>query len=121
VVGSLAAAPAAPLAYARRDRASGGQKWMLQWKPITGASSYEVLFRRTYAPTYEKIYPVGDTTSFLLPDQLDDGWAAVRSVGANGARSLTGAVPPPCPILSTHADSVAAGDLLRNCIRAAGR
>ena len=121
VIGSLAAAPAAPLAYARRDRASGGQKWMLTWKPVPGASSYEVLFRRTYAPTYEKIYSVGDTTSFLLPDQLDDGWAAVRSVGVNGARSLTGAVPPPCPVLSTHADSVAAGDLLRNCIRAPGR
>lgn len=121
VIGSLAAAPAAPAAYARRDRASGGQKWMLTWKPVSGASSYEVLFRRTYAPTYEKIYPVGDTTSFLLPDQLDDGWAAVRSVGANGARSLTAAVPPPCPILSTHADSVAAGELLRNCIRAASR
>jgi hypothetical protein len=120
VIGSLAAAPAAPLAYARRDRASGGQKWMLTWNPVAGATSYEVLFRRTYAPTYEKIYAVSDT-SFLLPDQLDDGWAAVRSVGPNGARSLTSAVPPLCPILSTHADSVAAGDLIRNCIRAPGR
>lgn len=120
VIGSLAAAPAAPLAYARRDRESGGQKWMLTWKPVPGASGYEVLFRPTYAPTYEKIYSVADT-SFLLPDQLDDGWAAVRSVGPNGARSLTSAVPPLCPILSTHADSVAAGALIRNCIRAPGR
>jgi len=120
VIGSLAAAPAAPLAYARRDRASGGQKWMLTWQAVPGAAGYEVLFRRTYAPTYEKIYPVADT-SFLLPDQLDDGWAAVRSVGPSGARSLTSAVPPLCPMLSTHADSVAAGELIRNCIRGPGR
>jgi hypothetical protein len=104
---------------------------MITWQPVPGAASYEVLFRRTFAPTYEKIYPVGvsvppagspaGTLSFLLPDQLDDGWAAVRSVGANRHASLTSAVPPPCPILATHADSVAAGDLIRNCIRAPGR
>lgn len=94
---------------------------MLTWREIPGAASYEVLFRRTTAPTYEKIYQAGAATSFLLPDQLDDGWAAVRAVGANGNRSLTSAVPPPCPILTTHADSVEAGDLIRNCIRAPGR
>jgi hypothetical protein len=121
VVGTLANAPASPAALARRDQASGGQKWMITWRPIPGAATYEVLFRRTFAPTYEKIYEAGDTTSFLLPDQLDDGWAAVRSVGSNGHRSLTSAVPPPCPTLATRADSVAAGDLIRNCIRAPGR
>jgi hypothetical protein len=121
VVGTLANAPASPLAIARRDQASGGQKWMVTWRAIPGAASYEVLFRRTTAPTYEKIYQAGAATSFLLPDQLDDGWAAVRAVGANGHRSLTSAVPPPCPLLITHADSVAAGDLIRNCIRAPGR
>jgi hypothetical protein len=121
VVGSLANAPAAPAAFARRDRASGGSKWSISWNPVAGASSYEVLFRSTTAPTYEKIYGVATGTTFLLPDQLDDGWAAVRSVGANGHRSLTSAVPPPCPILTTHADSVAAGDIIRNCIRAPGR
>lgn len=120
VVGSLAAAPAPPLALARRDQASGGAKWSLTWNAVPGAASYEVLFRRTYSPTYEKVYPVAGTT-FLLPDQLDDGWAAVRSVAANQHRSLASAVPPPCPILTTRADSVAAGDLIRNCIRAPGR
>ena len=121
VVGSLAAAPAAPLALARRDQASGGAKWSLSWNPVPGASSYEVLFRRTYSPTYEKVYPVASGTSFLLPDQLDDGWAAVRSVSSDGHRSLSSAVPPPCPVLATHADSLAAGDVIRNCIRAPGR
>ena len=121
VVGSLAAAPAPPAAFARRDRESGGQKWRLSWNEVPGAAGYEVLFRRTSAPTYERIYQAGDTTSFLLPDQLDDGWAAVRSIGADGSRSLTAAVPPLCPVLSTRADTVAAGDLIRNCIRAPGR
>jgi hypothetical protein len=121
VVGTLANAPAPPAALARRDRESGGQKWMLTWNAVPGAASYEVLFRATTAPTYEKIYQAGPSMSFLLPDQLDDGWAAVRSVGANGHRSLTSAVPPPCPTLTTRADSVAAGDLIRNCIRAPGR
>jgi hypothetical protein len=121
VVGSLAAAPAAPLALARRDAASGGSKWSLTWNAVPGAASYEVLFRRTFSPTYEKVYPVTTGTTFLLPDQLDDGWAAVRAVSANGDRSLSSAVPPPCPTLTTHADSVAAGDLIRNCIRAPGR
>ncbi len=121
VVGTLANAPAPPSALARRDQASGGSKWMLTWKEIPGAASYEVLFRATTAPTYEKIYRAGASTSFLLPDQLDDGWAAVRSVSANGHRSLASAVPPPCPTLTTRADSVAAGDLIRNCIRAPGR
>ncbi len=121
VVGTLANAPAPPSALARRDQASGGAKWMITWRPSPGAASYEVLFRRTTTPTYEKIYQAGAGTSYLLPDQLDDGWAAVRAVGSNGHRSLTTAVPPPCPILTTRADSVAAGDLIRNCIRAPGR
>ena len=121
VIGSLANAPAPPMALAVRDRESGGTKWRLSWNAVPDAASYEVLFRRTTSPTYEKIYPVATGTTFLLPDQLDDGWAAVRSVATNGHRSLTAAVPPPCPVLTTHADSVAAGDIIRNCIRAPGR
>ena len=122
VIGSLASAPAPPVALARRDQASGGQRWSITWPGVPGAASYEVLFRRTTSSTYEKIYQVpGKNTSFLLPDQLDDGWAGVRSVGTNGHRSITSAVPPPCPVLTTRADSVAAGDLIRNCIRPPAR
>lgn len=121
VIGSLAAAPAPPLALARRDQRSGGQKWMITWPAVPGATKYEVLYRRTTSAVYEKVYDAGAATSFLLPDQLDDGWAGVRSVGARGHRSITSAVPPPCPVLSTRADSVGAGDLLRNCIRPPAR
>ena len=96
VVGSLASAPAAPdSAKARRDQPSGGQKWMLTWKPVPGATGYEVLVRRTFTPTWERVIPVGTTTSYLLPDQLDDLWAAVRSVGANGHRSLAAVFSQP--------------------------
>src|SRR6267378_4403133 len=72
VVGTLANAPVPPAALARRDQTSGGSKWMLTWKEVPGAASYEVLFRATTAPTYEKIYRAGASTSYLLPDQLDD-------------------------------------------------
>jgi hypothetical protein len=97
---SLAAAPApVDSVVQRRDRASGGQKWQVTWKPVAGAARYEVLFRSTTSPTWAHVYDAGTTASFLLDEQLDDGWAAVRAVGADGHRSLTtvagpGASPP---------------------------
>ena len=87
---SLAAAPGPvdSVVY-RRDRASGGQKWQVTWKPAALAARYEGLFRQTTSPTWTKVYDAGTTASFLLDEQLDDGWAAVRAVGADGHRSLT--------------------------------
>lgn len=95
---SLAAAPAPPdSALQRRDAASGGQKWALAWKAVPGAASYEVLVRSTVAPTWTRVIPVTGTTH-LLDEQLDDAMAAVRSVGAHGARSLgTGFTQPVRP------------------------
>ncbi|MEO5579726.1 MAG: M28 family peptidase [Gemmatimonadaceae bacterium] len=96
VVGGLASAPAVPDSVtARRDAASGGQSWLLQWKPVAGATSYEVLVRRTTSATHDRVIPVGNVTSYLLAHQLDDVWAGVRSVGANGHRSIAVVVPPP--------------------------
>ena len=89
-VASLAAAPPpADSVIARRDRASGGQKWTVSWKAVPGATRYEVLYRATTSPTWTKVYDAGAATSYLLDEQLDDGWAAVRAVGADGHRSLT--------------------------------
>ncbi len=120
LIASLASAPAAPTAVAQRDQASGGQRWLITWPEVPGAASYEVLYRQTNSPVYQKLYQVGTSRSFLLPDQIDDGWAGVRSVGAKGHRSITSAVPPPCPV--TRADSAAAGEIiLRNCIRPPAR
>jgi hypothetical protein len=100
-VGSLALAPAAPdHVRATRDVPSGGQYWALAWHVVPEAVRYEILVRRTTSPTYERIFDVGADTTYLLHEQLDDEWAAVRSVGAGGARSL--AVDLPQPVAVTH-------------------
>ncbi len=93
---SLAAAPSRPerTAYVR-DRNSGGQAFTIRWSPVAGAAGYELLVRRTTAPTYTRIVPTGNVTEFLLDEQLDDVWVGVRAVGANGHRSLTTVVGAP--------------------------
>ena len=87
---ALASAPAAPdTVVARREHAaSGGQAWSLRWTPVPGAARYEVLVRRTTSPSWERVIPVSAGLTHQLGFQLDDGWAAVRAVGANGHRSL---------------------------------
>ena len=94
-VASLAAAPASPdSTEARRESGqSGGQAWQLSWQPVPGATGYEVLVRPTDSPTWQRVIPVGDTTSYLLGVQLDDAWAGVRAVDAAGHRSLAAVVP----------------------------
>jgi hypothetical protein len=93
---SLAAAPSRPVrtGYAR-DRASGGQSFTIRWDAVPGAAGYELLVRRTTAPTYTRIVPTGNVTEFLLDEQLDDVWVGVRAVGDNGHRSLTTVVGAP--------------------------
>jgi hypothetical protein len=95
---SLASAPATPdTAVLQRESASGGQSWVIRWPAVRGAASYEVLLRRTTAPTWERVMPATSATRVSLDVQLDDAWAAVRAVGANGHRSLprTAALPRP--------------------------
>lgn len=95
-LGALAMAPAPPDSVTvKRDQASGGQKWMIAWKPVAGAVAYEILVRRTTAATHERLMQVTGGTQYLLGEQLDDLWASVRSVGANGHRSLAVVVPAP--------------------------
>ncbi|HVX40717.1 MAG TPA: M28 family peptidase [Gemmatimonadaceae bacterium] len=110
-VASLAAAPPTP-ADARATRqgragatatgnaaptSSGGQDWTLSWEASPGATSYEILVRNTTSPTWEQIIPVGNVTACTLKRQLDDEWAGVRAVGANGARSMAASMPAPNP------------------------
>jgi hypothetical protein len=93
---SLAAAPPRPVRTgAQRDRASGGQSFTIRWDSVPGAVAYELLVRRTTAPTYVRIVPVGAVTEFLLDEQLDDVWVGVRGVGPDGHRSLTTVVGAP--------------------------
>jgi len=109
-VASLAAAPATPAnaRAARQGRAgvdstgapvagtsSGGQVWTLSWEASTGATGYELLIRRTTSPTWEELIPLGNVTRCTLRRQLDDEWAGVRAVSADGARSMAASVPAP--------------------------
>jgi hypothetical protein len=103
---SLASAPALPdTVIARRENAaSGGQAWSLRWTPVPGAVRYEVLVRRTTSPSWDRVIPVNGGVTQQLDVQLDDGWAAVRAVGANGHRSLARAAgPAPRPAAATPA------------------
>lgn len=94
--GSLASAPPPPDSVtARRDMSSGGQKWNVTWKAVEGAVAYEILIRRTTAATHERLVRVPAGTAYLLTDQVDDVWIGVRSVGANGHKSLVVVYPPP--------------------------
>ncbi|MEO6878684.1 MAG: hypothetical protein ABI205_09405, partial [Gemmatimonadaceae bacterium] len=76
---------------------SGGQAWTLAWFASPTALGYELLVRRTTAPTWEQVIPVGNVTSCTLRQQLDDEWVGVRAIGANGARSMAASLPSPNP------------------------
>jgi len=117
-VASLADAPPTPAnaRAARQGRAgadssggavvtpsSGGQAWTLSWDASPGATAYELLIRRTTSPTWEELIPVGTVTRCTLRRQLDDEWAGIRAVGANGARSMAASMPAPNPPRGTVA------------------
>lgn len=98
-IASLASAPAIPdSSRAQRDvPGSGGRRWALSWAPVPGAVAYEILVRPTTSAQYERLYRVGARTEFTLDYQLDDAWAGVRAVGANGHRSLPVVLPRVIP------------------------
>jgi hypothetical protein len=97
MLASLAQAPPMPgRLRAQRDIPSGGSKFRLTWPRTAGAAAYDVLVRRTFAPTWEVVVPVADTT-MLLDYQVDDMYVGVRSVGANGHRSMPSLYPAPPP------------------------
>jgi hypothetical protein len=113
VVGALATAPPMPGAVqVARDRASGGQQWRLTWQRVPGATGYEVLWRHTSAPAWQKAVAAGTATELVLDEQLDDGYAGVRAIGPGGHRSLAAVVPPPparpAPAAPTSAPSAPA-------------
>jgi hypothetical protein len=130
-VASLAMAPRVPgnARAARQGRAapegepggarapsSGGQAWTLSWEPAPGAASYELVVRRTTSATWEHVVPLGNVTSCSLKRQLDDEWAGVRAVGANGARSIVASMPAP-NAAPTVGPATAAADAQRGAAR----
>lgn len=90
---NLAVAPAPPDSLKMvRVVESGGADWQLSWKAPASASNvagYEVTIRKTTEPRISRVVPVGNVTSYLLKDtQADDLWIGIRSVDAQGHRSL---------------------------------
>jgi hypothetical protein len=89
-IASLGLAPPTPdsARYSRDVSVSGGRRWTVTWAPVVGAAAYEVLVRPTTSAQYERVFSAGTATTYALDVQLDDAWAAIRAVGANGHRSL---------------------------------
>jgi hypothetical protein len=122
-VASLASAPVTPpnARAARQGRAApdaaanpavpntGGQAWTLSWDASPGASSYELLIRRTTSATWEEVVPLGNVTSCSLRRQLDDEWAGVRAVGPKGERSMAASMPAPNAPRPANGQANAAG------------
>jgi hypothetical protein len=76
---------------------SGGQAWTLSWDASPGAVGYELLIRPTTGPNWQQVIPLGNVTRCSLKRQLDDEWAGIRAVGADGSRSMAASVPAPNP------------------------
>jgi hypothetical protein len=91
---TAATAPSAPVAT--MDAKSLGYTTSLSWPAVTGAQSYEVLWRKTYEPLWTHARGV-TATSATIALSKDDWIFGVRSVDDAGHRSV---VSLPTPI--TH-------------------
>jgi hypothetical protein len=90
---ALAAAPAPPPAV-KVVTSNLDNNTTLKWGASEGASSYEVIWRETNAPTWEHVKSVVDTTTTTLEISKDNVIFAVRAVDKAGHRSLP-VVPVP--------------------------
>lgn len=89
---SLALAPAAPKASVLTKELTNDTT--LTWDAVPHAVRYEVLTRATTDPQWTNVQDVGDVTSVTLHQSKDDWIFGVRSVDAQGHRSLV-AFPTP--------------------------
>jgi hypothetical protein len=83
---TLALGPPAP-AGVEMELKRLGYDSTLRWKPVAGAASYEIVWRRTDAPEWENARNVGDVATATVPVSKDDFVLGVRSVDADGLRS----------------------------------
>ena len=90
---SLASAPAAP-ANVRLQTKELENNSTLIWEQSAGAAGYEVVWRATASPEWEHVLAVGSVTRATLTLSKDNVIFAVRSVDAQGHRSLA-VVPIP--------------------------
>src|SRR3954451_13385996 len=86
---SLASAPAPP-AQVRVQTKNLENDTTLTWQAAPGglAKGYEVVWRATTAPTWENVQPVTQETKATLPMSKDNVFFGVRSVDAEGHKSL---------------------------------
>lgn len=89
---TLAAAPAAPGSVVLLT-ANQENQTTLQWAPVPGARSYEVVWRDTTSPSWQHSRSVQDTT-LTLDMSKDAVIFGVRAVDAKGRRSLI-VIPDP--------------------------
>ena len=90
---SLASAPAPPVNVKMLTKNLENDT-TLTWEPSVGAAGYEVVWRATSAPDWEKVEAVGSGTRATLKISKDNVIFAVRAVDAAGHRSLP-VVPEP--------------------------
>ncbi len=89
---TLALAPAAPNAVIVAKKL--GYDTTLSWNIVPGATSYEVVWRRTDEPAWTHVKDVGHVSSATLPLSKDDWLFGVRSVDGAGHASVA-AFPTP--------------------------
>lgn len=84
---SLAQAPGMPVDVGV-DTTALTNDTTLMWQPGSGdPASYEVVWRPTTEPLWQRVIPVGAATSTTVDLSKDNVEFGVRSVGANGYRS----------------------------------
>jgi hypothetical protein len=83
----LASAPAAP-GEVKVLTADLDNNSTLTWLPVAQATAYEVVWRDTSSPTWQHTRNVGNVTRVTLDISKDNVIFAVRSVDAQGHRSL---------------------------------
>lgn len=84
---SLASAPAPPRRVRLQARELENHS-TLSWEAVPGAASYEVLWRSTTSPEWERVQTVGNVTRTTLPLSKDNVIFAVRAADDRGHRSL---------------------------------
>lgn len=84
---ALASAPAAP-AQVRIDAKKLENDTSLSWEPVAGATSYDVLWRDTESPVWERSQSVVSKTAVTVSESKDNVIFGVRAVGADGQKSL---------------------------------
>lgn len=86
-IADIASAPTSPARVLLKGDLSPNTT--LSWQTVSGATAYEILWRHTSSPDWEKaqVFP-GTVTQTVLPLSKDDYLFGVRAVSTAGSRSI---------------------------------